>query len=299
MLTVCIPIYNYDSIRLISDLTKQANTLDCPIEILVINDGSSQRFDALYHNLPSARVRYISLPENIGRTRVRNLFITYSQYDYLLFLDCDDKLISDHYLKQCFLQMSLGCEVVCGGIKYQKIFPGLNWSLHWNYETKKEKELIKRRMKSPYEAFISNNFLIRKDILSKIKFNEALRQYGHEDTLFGYELQKAGIGIKYINNPVLHEHLNDNITFLKKTEMATKNLVAILNSNQDKEFINSIYLLKIYFRLRSIGIIFLLRPFESRIARFCYKKLLAGSAKLAYLNLYKLCLFSKYYRSRN
>jgi len=298
MLTVCIPIYNYNSIRLISDLSKQADALDFPVEILVINDGSSSGFEALYDNLPSAGVRYISLPENIGRTRVRNLFISYSQHEYLLFLDCDDKIISDHFLKEYLLQMSLGCEVVCGGIKYQKTFPGLNWSLHWNYETKKEKELVERRMKSPYEAFISNNFLIQKDFFSKVKFNEDIRQYGHEDTLFGYDLKKAGIDIKYIDNPVLHESLNDNQTFLKKTELATQNLVAILNFNQDKEFVKSIYLLRVYFRLRSIGIIYLLRPFENRIAGFCYKKLLAGSSKLAYLNLYKLCLFSKYYRSR-
>lgn len=299
MLTICIPIYNYDSIRLISDLNNQADNLECPVEIVVINDGSKPEFNNLYNCLVSPIIRYISLPQNIGRAKVRNLFVSFAKYDYLLFLDCDDKIIADHYLKQYISQIFLGCEVLCGGIKYQKNFPGKNWLVHWNYETKKERELMERRKKSPFEAFISNNFLIRKDIFSSIKFNETLEQYGHEDTLFGYELYKSGIGIQYINNPILHEELNDNLTFLRKTDLAAQNLVAILKFTMDKEFVKSVSLMKVYFRLRSIGVIYLLKPFETSIGGFCYKRLLAGSAKLTYLNLYKLCLFAKYFRSRN
>jgi|CXWL01.1.fsa_nt_gi glycosyltransferase involved in cell wall biosynthesis len=298
MLTICIPIYNYDSTRLISDLNRQADTLDVQVEIIVINDGSKPGFNGLYDSLSFARVRYISLPENIGRTRVRNLFVTFARYEYLLFLDCDDKIISDDYLKKYLLQMSLGGDVICGGIKYQEKFPGTNKSLHWNYEKKKERELMERRKRFPYEAFISNNFLIRKDVFLAIKFNETLEQYGHEDTLFGFDLCKAGIGIKYIDNPVLHEDLNDNLTFLRKTDLAVQNLVAILNFTTDKGFVRSIALLRVYFSLKSTGILYLLGPFENRIAGICYKKLLAGSAKHICLSLYKLCLFSKYYRSR-
>ena len=70
MLTVCIPIYNYDSIRLISDLNDQADILECPVEIVVINDGSNPEFSNLYHCLVSPNIRYILLPQNIGRAKV-------------------------------------------------------------------------------------------------------------------------------------------------------------------------------------------------------------------------------------
>ena len=108
MLTICIPIYNYDSIRLISDLNNQADNLECPVEIVVINDGSKPEFNNLYNCLVSPIIRYISLPQNIGRAKVRNLFVSFAKYDYLLFLDCDDKIIADHYLKQYISQIFLG-----------------------------------------------------------------------------------------------------------------------------------------------------------------------------------------------
>jgi glycosyltransferase involved in cell wall biosynthesis len=298
MFTICIPVYNYNSLRLINDLNKQADTLSFPIQIVVINDGSGPAFTSLYNCSFPARTRYVLLTENIGRAKIRNLFLDYCQYDYLLFLDCDDRVISSNYLADYAMQISLGGDVICGGIKYQEEVPVRNKTLHWSYETKKEGEHKKRRKKFPHQAFISNNFLIRKDVFSKIKFNETLDQYGHEDTLFGYDLYKAGFDIKYINNPVLNEDLNDNLTFLKKTEMAIQNLVAILKFNQDREFVKSVTLLRTYFRFRRIGIIYLLRPFENIVTGFCYKRLSLGSANLTYLNLYKLCLFAKFYRSR-
>ena len=52
----------------------------------------------------------------------------------------------------------------------------------------------------------------------KISFNERLSGYGHEDTLFGYELNKNNIQIHHIDNPVLNGHLDTNEAFLLKTE---------------------------------------------------------------------------------
>lgn len=44
--------------------------------------------------LESKQVKYIELKKNIGRAKIRNLFIEYTTNPYLLFLDCDTKIIS-------------------------------------------------------------------------------------------------------------------------------------------------------------------------------------------------------------
>ena len=61
----------------------------------------------------------------------------------------------------------------------------------------------------------------------KISFNERLSGYGHEDTLFGYELNKNNIQIHHIDNPVLNGHLDTNEAFLLKTEEGLGNLLKV------------------------------------------------------------------------
>jgi hypothetical protein len=42
-----------------------------------------------------------------------------------------------------------------------------------------------------------------------------LTTYGHEDTLFGYQLRINGISFQHIENPVLNSNLDDNQQFLE------------------------------------------------------------------------------------
>jgi glycosyltransferase involved in cell wall biosynthesis len=298
MLSICIPVYNYDCRQLINELDQQANTIDVPVEIIVINDGSGEPFKSIYQNALPARGHYHSLAENTGRSRVRNQFIDLAIYDYLLFLDCDVRITSPDYIHAFIDQVAKRIQVACGGTSYPVEMPDKNKLLHWSYGRSKESALAKKKLADPYASFMTNNFFIKKNILSQIRFDESLSQYGHEDTLFGYELYKKGIQIVHINNPVLHEDLDTNHIFLEKTAQAVQNLAMIINKKPDPQLANSITLSKIYFRLKKTGLIYLLQPFENIINQYCYKKLIKGSASISCLNLYKLCLFSKYYRSR-
>ena len=70
--------------------------------------------------------------------------------------------------------------------------------------------------------------MILKSAFEKVRFNEKLKQYGHEDTFFGFELEQKGIEIKHITNHVLHAELESNQEFLEKSEKGVLNLI-ILN----------------------------------------------------------------------
>ena len=64
--------------------------------------------------------------------------------------------------------------------------------------------------------------MIRRDF--DILFDESLKQYGHEDTLFGLELKRRGIPVLHIDNKLTHLGLEDAKDYLQKTETALRTL---------------------------------------------------------------------------
>ena len=88
MLSICIPVYNVVVIELVNELYHQSLTIKEKVEIIVIDDKSMDEI-RLRNSSISTISTYIELPQNIGRSRIRNHFLNYTNYDYLLFLDCD------------------------------------------------------------------------------------------------------------------------------------------------------------------------------------------------------------------
>jgi GT2 family glycosyltransferase len=66
--------------------------------------------------------------------------------------------------------------------------------------------------------------LIHKSLFEKVKFNEDLAGYGHEDTFFGLELFGQGLIIRHIDNPLIHLGLESASDFLEKTATGIANL---------------------------------------------------------------------------
>ena len=138
-----------------------------------------------------------------------------------------------------------------GGRVYDKKRPGREKILRWKFGIIKESKSAAIRNQNPYESFMTNNFLIKKAILEETRFEERLINYGHEDTLFGFDLRKNNVMILHIDNPVLNGDIDTNPEYLNKTNESVKNLVYILNfSGYDKEFIHSISLLKFYNKIK-------------------------------------------------
>lgn len=299
MLTVCIPIYNYDCRELTKELHQQSLQLAVPIEILAINDGSAEEYKVFYKNFSFENFRYIEVQQNIGRAKIRNLLAKEAKFNNLLFLDCDVKIISDSYLKRYIEQISENSEVVCGGTIYSTNFPGRNKSLHWKYTLLKQGELSKAKEENPYRSFMTNNFFIRKQVFENISFNEKLTQYGHEDTLFGMALEQQAKKVVHINNPVLHIDLDTNKNFLRKTQQSILNLIQILNFTENKnDFIRHVTLLQFYFKMKRKGLFPLLKVLDKMFLKLLYKRLTNGSGSVRLLNFYKLLFLVQRFSSK-
>lgn len=280
MISICIPIYNFDVSELVANLSLQSKSVDIPIEIILIDDASNPAFKALNENFCKQHV-YIPLVKNIGRAAIRNLFLSYAKYPYLLFLDCDVIIYSDDFLSNYIKTIQKETnQLVYGGRIYSKSLPERNQMLRWKYGVKKESKPVNIRNQHPNKSFMTNNFIIEKRLFDTIKFDERLVGYGHEDTLFGFELKKRNIKITHIDNPVMDGDLQENRKYIEATEKAISNLIRILKiTNYDKDFINDVELLRIYYKFYGVR----------HLIKFVFivlKPILKLSLSAGYVNLY-------------
>ena len=231
MLSVLIPVYNCDVLKLVSDLERQCNDLNVAFEIICIDDNSNRLYSnkSLHDN---ENVVWISLNENKGRSIVRNLLVEKSKYDNLIFIDCDMGIVSSNFVKN-YVQLSSTENVIVGGICYSDNPPIENAKrLHWVYGVNREAQLPEERRKHPYSSFMSGNFFIKKRLFKKISFDETIKGYGHEDTLFGIDLKNRGEVIKHINNPLEHLGIEDANVFIEKSKTAIINLSILIKSGK-------------------------------------------------------------------
>ncbi len=210
MISILIPVYNCNIVSLVNELHNQASVASVPVEIIVVDDCSSELLrdqNKDVNKLPG--VKFIELEKNIGRASIRNKLAGMASFPTLLFMDCDSEVPDPDYIKN-YLPYCGKEVVVCGGRIYRPVPPDEpEMMLRWLYGIKREQLPANVRSKDPYHSFMTNNFLISRSILSQIRFDESLVQYGHEDTLFGFELKKKGIPVIHIQNPLIHTGLGN------------------------------------------------------------------------------------------
>jgi glycosyltransferase involved in cell wall biosynthesis len=296
MLTVCIPVYNADVRSLINQLARQSEGLPFPVELLLIDDNSKEEFKALNREISGlARTEYLS--ENIGRAAIRNRFPSLTKSPWLLFLD-DGIDIPEHFLSKyiSFIEADVPL-VVCGG-KVVGSKPGFSSFLRYQYARKRENLPSVSRSLAPYHSFITGNFLIHRSVFNQVQFEESLVGYGHEDTLFGFELKMAQIPVVHIDNAIVIKHFDSTSKYLKKSEEGILNLLRVLRlADNHPDLVQDIRLLRVYQQLpcsvsggcfRGIA-----RPIYS-ITKFL---LLMGIPSLRLFDLFKLSYLVRVHQS--
>lgn len=225
MLSILLPIYNFDVRPLVQELWEQGRSLSVPFEIVALDDGSSAEFKALHQNLGDREeIYYEALPENLGRSAIRNELARRAKYEFLLYLDCDSKVVRMDYLQYYMDHLHSGA-LLYGGRTYQAQKPvNRELHLHWTYGTEREVSSPYQRRQQPYHLFMTNNFIVPKSIQQRFPFEEKLRQYGHEGTLFGLQLAQAKVPIIHLDNALEHIGLEPAEIFLQKSRQAVINL---------------------------------------------------------------------------
>lgn len=300
-LSVCIPVYNFDVRGLVNSLQAEISKKNLDAEILLIDDASSQKFRAINSVLKNSVSRFVFLDKNIGRSKIRNLFSSYSSGDFLLFLDCDVAVGSPDFLSRYleFLKQNPAAKVVYGGRVSAGRFPGKAYALRWKYAKKRENLPAEERGKNPYLSFQTNNFLVETSVFRKVHFNEDYNGYGYEDLLFSMDLKIGKYKIFHCENPVLNLDLEENWHFLEKTHEAVKSLATMLLSTENSEKLTEIKLVKAYSQLKNLKLdavfLFTFRPVKNHLKR----ALASRNLPLRVLDYYKLGLLTEFLNEKN
>ncbi len=233
MLSILIAIYNLDVRELVTNLDQQCRASGIKYELLCFDDHSRSSFHHLNASLHQLRsVRYKRFAANQGRAQLRNALGRDAAFPYLLFIDGDSRVVADDYISNYLSHLDEQL-VLVGKTVYQRQPPEEpDWQLRWLYGRRREQTAAAERQKAPYQSFKTHHFVIPKSIFLRIEFDGSLERYGHEDTLFGLQLQSRQIAIKHLDNPLEHTGLDSTRDFLNKSKAAVKNLYRLSKSKE-------------------------------------------------------------------
>lgn len=225
MLSILIPTYNYNIVPLVKEIRRQA--LDCNLrfEILAYDDGSESSFNVDNRSINLLKnCIFKELPQNIGRSAIRNLLGKDAKYESLLFIDAGTFPKKNNFIKN-YITIN-NQKVISGGMTHLDKPPNKPYKLRWLFTKKREQNFNSSRV------ICSSNFLIKKDVLKLNPFDESLKKYGYEDVLFFDALIENNIPIHCFKNPVIHNADDNADTFIKKTEFAIENLIYLIQENK-------------------------------------------------------------------
>lgn len=290
-LSVCIPIYNYDVSRLVRALHAQATACGIPFEIVLADDCSPRPYAANEALAELSGVSYRRLERNVGRAAIRNRLAGLARFDHLIFIDSDAAVVSDRYLLN-YWEMRHH-DVVPGGTAYSSTPPPPGQRLRWLYGRQREQITADVRNRNPYQSFITFNVMISRRIFDSIRFDETLNGYGHEDTLFGYELKRQGFEVFHIDNLLVHSDVCDTPTYFKCTREALANLWSIYRRpDRPDSLADDIRLLKACVGLRRWRVAWLLRAVVALAGPLIRANLMSGRPSVRLFDVYRLGLLA-------
>jgi len=286
MISILIPIYNYQISGLVNEIYRQLSIANVKFEIICFDDKSEKyvaenklAVDAL------SNAKTINSKENIGRTNSRQALCNASVYDWLLFLDADVMPKTDQFIATYLDKLNSGYQALFGGIAYKNTKPNKDAILRWKYgRTCEEVDEQKRNLK-PYQQVVSANFMIKKDVFNNINSKIEAKGYGL-DNHFASLLKQDNIKILHINNEVYHLGLENHMTYLKKAEECIITLLSLYDNRKMVQHNNK--LLSTFVFLKRLKMNYLMAFFYKKFHSIISKNLLSNNPKILLLQFYKL-----------
>ncbi|WP_158960552.1 glycosyltransferase [Myroides fluvii] len=279
MLSIVIPVYNYNILPLVEQLHREAFSLNIPFELLVCDDASTQ----VYHPEQLEAfpyLRWFSNPVNQHVAYTRNRLLKTAQYPWVLLLDADVMPVSTTFIQQYLEQRNKGY-FFQGGFTYPLSTASTKRSLRFVYGSEIEQH---KHLHSCCNLFFNQREL-------QLQFDEEITEYGYEDTLFFFALQKRGIDVTRLNNPVIHHSTESNQTYLNRSTQACWGLAQLVEQGKIKTA--EVQLSRVYSQLEKARISPLLYGINWLLKRPIQRNLLGKNPSMPVFKLFKLLEFHK------
>jgi len=297
MLSILIPTYNYNISDLVREIHEQATKSKIKFEIICFDDNSREFTHENKSTIDSLSYsKIIVSKKNLGRTESRQKLAKESIYNWLLFLDADVLPKSNNFIINYINnKINTKYEAIFGGFSYTKIYPNNGVILRWKYGKTFEDVNAKERNIKPYRVIISANFLIQKNIFTKINSEIKIKSYGL-DNYFASLLKQYNVNVLHINNEVYHFGLERNEVYLNKIEESLRTLLEITNNHNVFEHDNKLLSVFQFFKRYKFNHLFAyIYPLLNSSIK---KNLLGENPNLVLLQFYKI-LYICYIDSKN
>lgn len=283
MISILIPIFNYNTTQLISELKKQCDAQEIVYEIIALEDGSDLYLDENKKSNQLQNITILHRKYNLGRMPTRYELAEKAQFDNLLFID-SDSLINPLFIKN-YCEVIDKSSVIFGGCEYSNIHYNQQHLFRHRFGIIKEQQSALERNKKPYHYIFSGNLLIKKHIFLAMNLSQ-IQGYG-TDLLVNHYLKTNQIPVNHINNPIQHHGLEDNEVFVNKKLEATKNFYHWYQ--HDKSLKDSSSILSLYSKIKLFGLHFILgflyKKFHVQLKYFA----IHPQKSLYWFDFYRLC----------
>ncbi len=300
MISVLIPVYNYNICDLVTSIHNQLSCSKIEFEIICLDDHSNEitiNSNEIINSL--SNTSYSLSDKNNGIAKTRQLLVNKAKYDWVLLLDADMKLKDDFFILNYLKAIKNNYEVVFGGIIYNRNPPDLSSLLRWKYGVTYESVSAEKRNIKPYKITSAANILIKKDVYIKFALDSIGNSYGM-DIYFGPQLKLNKIPVFHIDNSVYHLGLETSIKYKEKVEFGIRTLLNLYNNNDIKEHENDLLEAFIFSKKTGLNYVFswLFKVFNKLIV----KNLLSKNPKIILLQYYKIlymCYFDLHKNTTN
>lgn len=285
MLSVLIPVYNYQCVRLVETIHKQLMLSAIAFEIICLDDASELFTSENNHISKLSHTTYKISPTNLGRIATRQQLANSAKYNWLLFLDADVLPKSEQFIQDYLNLIYENYEAIFGGIAYEKQPPKSDYMLRWTYGHKKESITAIDRSKKPYKHVVSANFLIKKAVFLSINSQMDSKGYGY-DNYFGAILKAQNSTVLHIDNEVYHLGIEDNTIYLNKIKQAVETLHQLHKTTKITDSDND--LLELFKTLKTYKLHLIFGQFYKWFQSSFEKQLTGKNPSIRLLQFYKL-----------
>lgn len=297
MLSILIPIFNYNAFPLVLELHKQCLECGIDFEIICQDDASKSELNLENEKINSlSNCTFTELKVTIAHRQNRNALANAARFENLLFIDGDSIIIRNNYLSSYLAEIN-DFDIIYGGRLHPKLCPSNNQKLRWKYGKYIEDKSVEKRNLAPFQSLLFNNTIIKKVSFEKVKFDTKLTKYGHDDTQLSNQLSQLNLKLKHIDNPVEHGDIDSNKIYILKTKSAIENL-NYLNEigeiNRDFSKLISLLIITNKFKLT-----YLISIIYKKIEHLLLRNLEGDNPNLYLYNLFKIGYLCKISLEKN
>lgn len=235
-LSILIPLYNWDIRPLLAELQMQIDSLPAhyTVEIVIVDDGSSERFDLspFADRMPS--LTWIDRRSNLGRSATRNQLLQNAHGLYLLFLDADVFPDASDFLQKYLDTAATGIQIICGGRSYnRRSMRGEEYAFYLYKSLRTEALPAEVRGRAPWRYLFTSNIFIASELVRDVPFDERFTAYGYEDIEWALRLQEKTT-IVHIDNTCSHLGLLPKSEVFRKMRDSVPNYALLLRLHPEQ-----------------------------------------------------------------